>query len=240
MLFIAIFISAGASWKKATLSEAILRDLVERCPNMVTLELTQANLTNVTIDNLPPKIKTLIITDSLVSPKWFQSLATKNFIMSKLERVDLSNSSKTSNNDVKHLCRRPSITDLKLDRCYRITDEGFQAITEHLNLFALSLEETAITDLAVRRMSRNLKGLCRLNLSRCMQITDGAVTSVASGLNMLEMISFAHCPQITEEAVKKLARLKKSVKHIDLTGLSVSTESIDELKKKLPRCTIIQ
>ena len=81
------FLAAGISWKNATLSDAMLRDLLERCPNMVILELTQANITNVAIDNLPSGLTTLIITHSLVTPGWFQALTTKDSLLSELCHV---------------------------------------------------------------------------------------------------------------------------------------------------------
>ncbi len=104
----------------------MLRDLLERCPNMATLELHQTNLTNVAIDNLPNRLVTLIITSSMVTPGWFQALTTSDKVLTHLKVVDLSHSSKTNNTDVKHLCARPSITTLKLNGCYRVTDEGFK------------------------------------------------------------------------------------------------------------------
>ena len=212
-------LAAGVSWKKATLSDAMLRDLLERCPNMVTLELTQANITNVVIDNLPSSLETLIITHSLVTPGWFQALTTNNKILSELRHVDLSYSSKTSNADVKHLCSRPTITTLKLNGCYRVTDEGFQSLAEHLTgLTVLCLRETVCTDLAIHHICRNQKKLEHLDLTQCDQITDGAFGSIKDGLAKLTWISVARCAKLTDGGAQQLLDMKQ-LRYKDTGGL---------------------
>ena len=232
-------LAAGVSWKKATLSDAMLRDLLERCPNMVTLQLHQTNLTNVAIDNLPTRLTTLIITHSLVKPGWFKALTTKENILSSLEHVGLSHSSKTSNLDLGHLCSRPSIKTLKLTGCYRITDEGFQNMAEKLtNITTLHLEKTSCTDLAIHHICRHQRGLLVLNLSECKHITDGALGSLASGLKQLNWLSIARCTQLTADGVKQLSSVK-SLKHLDLSGIPLGDEHIQELKGKLPGCQIL-
>ena len=186
---------------------------------MIIIELNQANITNVVIDNLPSGLTTLIITHSLVTPGWFQALTTNDSLLSELLYVDLSHSSKTSNTDIKHLCSRPSITTLKLNGCYRITDEGFQAIAEQLkNLKVLCIKETTCTDLAIHHICRSLKGLEHLDLTQCNQITDGAIGSIASGLPKLTWLSIQDCTKVTVDGAKQLSSLNQ-LKH--LKGLRV-------------------
>ena len=107
------------------------------------------------------------------------------------------------------LCSRPTITTLKLNGCYRITDEGFQAIAEQLkNLEVLCIRETECTDLAIHHISRNLKGLQHLDLTQCGRITDGAIGSIASSLHKLRWLSIAGCDKVTEDGIKQFSNLK--------------------------------
>ena len=55
----------------------MLRDLLERCPNMITLELIQANISNVAIDNLPPGLTTLIYNSFSGNTRMVSSFSNK-------------------------------------------------------------------------------------------------------------------------------------------------------------------
>ena len=233
-------ISEGVHWNRATLSDAMLKDLQDRCPNMIILELCQANLTNVSVDNLPKKLQQLIIKSSLVTPGWFNGLATSSTILQNLCLVDLSQSSKTSNADVKQICNRQSITVLKLTGCYRISEDGLKHIADNLvDLTVLHISETSCTDLALHHISRQQKKLQELDISKCGQITDGGLGSIITGLSGLTWLSIADCPKITLSAARQLTRLTK-LKHLNIVRNEVDASLMEDLTSSLPKCTIIR
>ncbi len=217
----------------------MLKDLQDRCPNMIILELCQANLTNVSVDNLPKMLKQLIIKSSLVTPGWFNGLTTSSVILQNLCHVDLSYSSKTSNTDIKHICTRKSITFLKLNGCYRVTEEGLKHISDNLlGLTVLHISETACTDLSLHHISRQQKKLQELDISKCGQITDGGLGSVITGLSELTWLSIADCPKIAVSAARQLTKLIK-LKHLNVAKNDFDASLMQDLKSSLPSCIII-
>ena len=193
------FISVGTSWKKETVSEAMLRDLPERCPNIETLELEEANLINVTTDNLPSKLRTLIMQTSLLKPgKCVWSIDDKRFSadetgacgpefqLKDLEQRHQTSVQQTFNHGLE-------IGWVSPNHRRRFSSNGW------------ATEKPVHTKLARNRLHRSFSSpfvqeremSFSLGLSQCKQITDVAVKCVASGLKKLQFVFFANCPKLT-------------------------------------------
>jgi hypothetical protein len=79
-------------------------------------------------------------------------------------------------------------------------------------LRSLDVSNTAISDVSVARIGDELGGLERLNLART---------------------------QTTDASIESLVRMRR-LEVLDITGTRLSNAGMDELRKRLPRATIIQ
>ena len=220
------------------MSDAMLQDLRERCPNMSTLELIKTNMSNVSIDNLPQKLTTLIITRSMIPPRWFQHLNKENFLPD-LQVLDLSFSTKTSNADLKDISVKDSIRVLKLNGCYRLTEDGLKAIAEKMTqLEELEISGTGCTEGVLHVMCRNMTNMKGLNLSQCERLTPGCLDCIGSGLRQLEWLDVSDCHQVTDDTLPHLQKMTKLKKLIG-SGTEVSKEGVEKLQAMIPKCEII-
>ena len=227
----------GSKWKKSTLSDAMLKELLERCPNIRTLELMEVNLTKVSVECLPPRLTRLCVTSSLFPCGWFRAVGDGT-VLTSLQRVDLSDSGKTSNSDVASLCCCQHITDLKLNGCYRVTDAAAMTIADKLPLLeSLEMSSTSCTDLALHHIGRHLTKLVVLNMSACTAITDLGIGLIGHGLIRLKHLSVNQCPSVSDTGVEQLASLK-DLRSLSALSTGVTQTAADRLKTVLTNCVI--
>lgn len=180
---------------------------------MKTLELVRTNLTPVSLANFPNHLEELLITDSLVPHGWFSHMS-KEGSFPKLKLLHLSQSSKTSDADLKDIIAKSSLTVLKLRGCYRVTEKGLQAVAEsQKELDVLEISETQCTDLALHHIGRNLTKLKTLNISGCVKVTNAGVAVLAACLRDLESLDMNGCPLDTQTCLGNLKKLKKLKKY---------------------------
>merc|ERR1711976_320166 len=114
------------------------------------------NLTNVSAEWLPKNLEEISVNSSLVPQGWFHVMSVKK-LCPHLRSVDLSQSTKTNYQDLKDLSNYEELEVLKLNGCYRVTEEGLKSAAENLvNLHTLEIAETQCTDLALHHICRKL------------------------------------------------------------------------------------
>ena len=218
-----------ANWNKPSLSDAMLKELQERSPNLRQFGLMELSVANISAANLPPKLHHLSITQSLVPPGWFKPIVAQDLI-SELCYLDLSNSTKTSNADLKDLCSRKEIQTLKLGGCYRVTEEGLKVVAETLKgLRVLDISETQCTDLALHHISRNLSELTQLDMTKCGKVTDGGVATVAALLKKLEMLKLNGCCKVTDGALQAVAATLKRLTVLEISDTSCTDIGLEHI-----------
>ncbi len=216
----------------------MLRDLKERCPNMRELTLIKSNLSNVSIENLPYKLKILTITHCMIPPGWFSNVI-KEEVLDDLENLDLSNSTKTSNRDLKDISGMASLKNLTLNGCYRITEDGLKAVVENMvNLEVLELSSTSCTDLVFHIMCRNMGKLKDLNMSECKGVTGGGLGSIGSGLKNLESLNISGCEAVTDDTLPHFQNMKK-LQQLDIRNTKATPAGVDRLLVELPNCKVL-
>ena len=226
----------GIKWKKSTLSDAMLKELRERCPNIKTLELMMVNLTNVSVECLPPKLTRLCVTSSLFPCGWFKAIGDGP-VLSSLQRVDLSNSGKTSNSDVASLCCCEHITEFKLNGCYRLTDAAAKTIADKLPLLEnLDMASTSCTDIALHHISRHLTRLVTLNMA-ATAITDLGIGLIGHGLTRLKRLNVDQCTSVSDAGVEQLTSLT-DLRYLSVASTRVTQTAADRLKTVLIHCAI--
>ena len=195
------------NWMKHNLSNAMLKELKERCPNMKTLTLIKSNLSSVSAEHLPCKLQELCITSCFLPPKWFShvDIAVKQSLLS----LDLSNSSKLSNMDLKDIKDFNNLQFLSINGCYRVTEEGLLTVNEFTKLSVLEMAETGCTDLNLHHIARRNTLLTKLNLRACRQITDGGLSNLATGLKKLNYLDVTKCEKLSPAGIRTLDYVKQ-------------------------------
>jgi Leucine-rich repeat (LRR) protein len=159
------------------------------------------------------------------------------------------------NHDLGDIAQFSKLTTLKLDGCYRVSEQGIQKLAEGLaELESLNLHGCVVSDLSLHRITRHLGKLRELDVSAMTGtptiLTDSCLSSF-SLLDKLETLSLS-C-QIGDDsriqlkslpALRGCSSLKELCVNVEKTELNESEEETKEevlrdLRKLLPRCQIV-
>ena len=196
---------------KNNLSEAMLTDLKDRCPNIRELEVIENHFTQIPLKVFPPKLKVLRLKSCYIPGGWFSSC---DQYLPQLEVLDLSDCKKTSDSDMKAISHCKALKVLKVDGCYRIGPSGLESIALSLSgLKQLHMSGVNCSDLALHHICRNLKLLTNLNLSgakesKRVNISPGALTGSITILSELQWLHLGYS-NLTDETLSALSVLKK-------------------------------
>ncbi|KAI8786538.1 F-box/LRR-repeat protein 12-like isoform X1 [Biomphalaria glabrata] len=189
--------------KKPSLSDAMLKELSIRCPNLTLLELHDCNTDNLTFESLPTTLTSLLITYSTWQPRWLKG---HHGHLTKLESLDLSKSVRVDNLDIEDIAKLTNLKELSLSGCYRIDGSNFELIAKNLvRLDKLNISYTGVDELAIHHISRHMKCLQELYISHCPNINDSSLTLVATGLSKLRIIDVTHCEEVTITGLETLS-----------------------------------
>lgn len=110
-------------------------------------------------------------------------------------------------------CKGPQLDSVKLNFCGRgMSDEVFATLSEgSVNIRDLRLEGCyRLTDDGFRKALRNFKRLEILELSSCTKITGGSIDAVIEACgDTLHSLSIDQCPQLTSIDLALLAQLQQ-------------------------------
>ena len=201
LICVICFPAAVVNWNKMSLSDAMLKELSDRCPNIKHLGLVMASVTSLSVTKLPPGLTSLSITQSFIPSGWFH---VPN-LLPELTELDLSDSTKTSSVDMKDIAKWTKLKVLRLNGCYRVKEEGLLAVAAACkSVTVLEIAETGVTDSAIHHLSRAMPGLTRLNLARCNNVNDGSMETITACLHNLDWIDVTGCKRLTGRGVAKL------------------------------------
>lgn len=211
------FVDTGLpNQKKHSLTNAMLQDIKERCPNIRELHLHGCNTEILDVSLLPVSIKSLTIASSSWQPRWLKQADLSNLVY-----LNLNESVRVDNFDLDDIIKCSNLKKLVLEKCYRISDPGFQKIATNLtNLEELDLSGTQCSDLALHHFSRHLVNLRTLVLKRCNNITNSGLFTLVTGLKKLECLDVTKCKQVSKTGITQCKDNSKSLKEIisDLNG----------------------
>ncbi len=234
-----ICVSAYAKWNKSSLSTAMLKDLQERCPNIRELELIRTNLSAVSSEYLPRKLHNLYMTFCFIPPHWFKPVSKEMGSLDELRELDLSLSTKLSNDDLADLRCASGLTSLKINGCYRVTDSGLKTIADGFpKLQTLEMADISCVDLALalHHICRGLPDLQRLKLGTC-KISNDAMAEIGC-MKKLEWLCMVTC-EVTATGLAHLSNLKL-LRYCDVSGCQQITEEIVQVvRNALPLCEFI-
>ena len=89
-----------------------------------------------------------------------------------------------------------------------------------------------MNDLGLATITRGMKNLKYINLSRCSGI-DGSGFKVLQGSKSMETLLIDQCSKIGDPVIKILKTMK-NLKRINVGGTSITPRGIDELKSAVP------
>lgn len=203
-----------------SLSDAMLEELDQRCPNISSLTLVQCNTDNLHCKKLPKSLNRLTMTQCLWTPRWLSSLDDLD-----LTHLDLSGSTRVDNFDMSDIVKKfPNLASLALNGCYRVGESGVSKVaTSLVKLRHLELSQTACSDLAVHHISRLLPRLQHLNLSQCSQLTQSSLGSIAASLTGLESLDMTATSQLKLEGFMQLNACT-SLRHLKLGSTTTLKE----------------
>jgi hypothetical protein len=142
------------------------------------------------------------------APEW--TLLAAHF--TAIEKIHCPSS--LSDGGLAELCNLPSLTELHLKDCDRITDVGMRNIGNRIRLRLLNVGWcTRITP--VRKLPV-LDSLTSLDFTCCEKITDAALGEVAK-LTKLTSLSLSSCTRITDEGLRKIAPTLSALTALDLS-----------------------
>ncbi|KAL5021274.1 hypothetical protein ScPMuIL_000429 [Solemya velum] len=230
------FIGTGVSkWKKHTVSDAMIADLKDRCPNLHEFHLASCNTDNLDSLKLPTTLQKLVLHNCTWQPRWLRG--TSNNLISSLSWIDLTGCSRVDNFDLEDISKFSKLEVLILNNCYRVGETGMNHIAASLtHITHLEVSGTMCNDLSIHKMSRNLSKLEYLNISQCPEITQSSLMTIASGLKKLKHIDISHGMNLKLESLFCLSELKYL--RVLITGSELSDNDIKILKDRLLKCDI--
>merc|ERR1712037_24493 len=120
-------------------------------------------------------------------------------------------------------CTRLQEVDISF--CQKISDAGVEAITSHcLDLKALFLRDTSISDSVLSTIAANSSKLESLNVSYC-SISSAGLSKIISSCANLKELYCARCPNVTDSALHALERFTKSaLRTLDIAGCNAISD----------------
>lgn len=163
---------------------------------------------------------------------WWQPIVESEGLPN-LKTLDLEESSKTGDGDLRDISRLPSLTCLRVNGCYRTQQRWVIDIEQPPSLIELQIEKTHCSDVALHSIGKRLTHLRKLSLAHCHLLSPSGVCSLAACLKDLKWLSLAALGDVDDECLLSLKGLK-CLEHLDLSGTQVTEAAVEDLKRRLP------
>ncbi|GFN95148.1 F-box/lrr-repeat protein 12-like [Plakobranchus ocellatus] len=221
--------AVGRKRKKVSISDAMLRELGNRCPNLWLLHLYDCNTDNLSVDSLPTSLHTLAVTHSTWQPRW---LKDKQQYLMNLKSLDLSCSVRVDNFDLRDIAQLTNLSRLSINSCYRVKGSDIEIIVKNLpSLVSLDVSKTGIDQEGLHHISRHAQRLNELRVASCSSMCDSSLITLTLGLRELQELDISGCADLTLEGLKSLWSLKKLEKLILKEKPRLPVDDLNCLKK---------
>ncbi|XP_038067946.1 F-box/LRR-repeat protein 12-like [Patiria miniata] len=231
--------------KTECISNAVLNDLCERCPNLEELYIEDAFLTNIDSGNLPSTLKVLKLYRCVTTFGWFQS-AVDQGRFGDLQVLSVERSTRFCDEDLEHLTllsQGGKLESLNFGNCYRISHKGFQSMSENLtNLKHLNVTQTEVGDEDMHFVCRHLKKLETLILQDCDSLTDLCVGSLATLPDLRHLDLRGSKMKLTKAALVGMMGKLKGLEELCISpseGLTDIDADVEQIAGVNIKCQII-
>lgn len=194
----------------------IVQTVIPKIRGLQTLDLSQTSsrLSDCELEVLfsVPTIRKLIVPEcNALTDK---RLKTLGILKDSLQHLDVGFCKLVTSEGIKHIGQLTRIQTLSLDRCWRVTDDGFPSLMNLQFLRKLTVKDCwKITNVGIAAIGE-LKSLTHLNLDHCFRLTDAGMSSIAQ-LIELQHLNLTDCWNLTDDGISRLKGL------INLTELNL-------------------
>lgn len=240
---------AGAA-QIESLSEALLRDLKTKSPNLSTLILEKCfiDANKISFDMFPPTLQHLSVTNTEVintpeNASYFKDIGT---LMPQIVTLDLSYSGWVPNHSLMAICKCPNLEELRLRGCFRMGEcFAYTALACRFGFDKVTLfdfRDTEVGDIHTacffgRPMVKTMLLGKDSGDNTDSKITDRSISGSSSS-TILEMLSLRNT-KITDAGLKSICEKFPSLKKCDVRGTSVTKECVEESRKRLAKCQVL-
>ncbi|BFZ16902.1 hypothetical protein BsWGS_19941 [Bradybaena similaris] len=200
-----------------SLSDAVLKGIAARCPNLQVLHLQDCHTKNISFKSLPTSIVCLEMVHCFFKRRW---IAGKQNHLPKLQHLKLDNSLKVEDALIIDISVWRNLKYLSISKSC-VGNVSVKTIANNLfELEYLNICGTEIEDDAVYHIAQHLKKLRQLCLAKCHRVTDNGLVKIATGLPVLNKLDISYCRQITMRGLRTL--FGGSIRELIVVGLFMS------------------
>ena len=206
----------GRASLKPKIDNNILNALVEKCKNIVKIELLNCDLSFFVSTGDHPQCQLLLV-DSIESVSLIYCNTLINWISGTscmwphLRHLSLLNSFKTSEFEIKGISNntqwRTTLESLDLTGCYRINDKCVKSLcqNEHSSIRCLVLSGTSVTDNCLSYLP-NLHRLEKLALANVKELTNNGLLMIPNFLPSLKFLDISSLSKADSSTCEQVAQ----------------------------------
>lgn len=224
-------------------SKDLLNDLnfkiaVNKCPELVGLDLRDSQAFSDYLIDLPEQIREL----GLSHCRWTNSQALKIVTKScpHLKKLDLSSNDHIPPVMWGDLQYFKELAVLNISRCFQITDRELRIVLQAApGLFELDLTDChRISPDGFFEIGLLSPDLSILNISKT-SISDAGLIDVMTRCKYLYIVDLSRCSGISDKGVLEGIRARPSLKKIVLNGGLISTSGLELIKNSFPYLNVV-
>ncbi|XP_061182468.1 F-box/LRR-repeat protein 12-like [Saccostrea echinata] len=226
-----------------SLSDAMLNDLKDRCPNLEEIHLKNCNTTNLNPKLFPSTLVKLTLENCAVQPGLMKNFSQD---LPQLLFLNVSGTVRFDDIELSYLCQAEQLKVLIIvNGCYCVSVESLSKIAQNLkNLLELELADTGIKntnqnlELAVHHMTRNLSSLQHLNFKGCASLSPVILQNLLSGLKKLKILNIACCSDVKYTSLVSMEQNMKGLRLLELCESQMEGHNIEGLESLLLECSV--
>jgi len=219
-----------------------LTSLLQQCPPLVDLELSQCDVPARIGSMLSPLRGTLrevcLAGNPHLSDSAVVSLVTSCTLVTS---IDLSGCKGLTDATISDGLARHGhrFVRVNLARCTHVSDIGLKALAtagrrlRHLDLAFCD----HITDVGIANIARRCPNLCHLDVTCCIQLTAAAIIVVGEHLRQIRTLLLRGCPSITDSGLHAIAKGCPMLEELSVWECSLITD--DGVGTILNRCPLV-
>lgn len=204
--------------------------VINLCPQLVGLDLSDSTVPSTHFDELPERIKELYISRC----PWISNamLQTLSAACPNIYKLDISSNDPLTYAIWSEINKFKNLKILNVSRCFQIGDHELKMILEAApKVVELHLVDCQrISQDAFFEIPKKLKDLTVLDISKTL-ISDAALIDIMIHCKSLMILNLSRCYNISDKAVMEGIRNSAMLKQIDLTNSNISPHTLEQIKK---------
>lgn len=213
-------------------------ELIAACPKLQSLDLSLSDTFSDQLHKLPPTFTSL----NLSSCPWLtdQQLAALLKTLPQLEELSLASNPQIGFQGWGALHSLPKLSVLNISRCHQIGDEEFKLlIRASPTIVDLIMPEcNRITESGFSFLARALKDLRSLDLTRCA-VPLSALVEIATQCPLLMELNLTRSTGLSERELKEGIKYAASLRKLILRDFSISEETLSAIRHQSPLLEVI-